>query len=315
MSTNQATSLKIVISNDDGLSSNVVALHKALKTAGHDVIISVPCHNQSGVGGGLWQGAPEITLSSPCRCGAAPTGAPAAGQMVRQGLDNSDFFYMNGTPLMSLLYGVDVVAQKRWGRNPDLVLSGPNEGQNVGGILASSGTLGAVQGGLMRNIPSIAFSGDANTADDVNLANPLSLPIAERCVELVQHLIKSKSGDKLLPAGIALNVNFPTDAKNAQWRAARIGTYNAYDFRCVEDMAASASDQELKIAKEHNMQIAHAPGLVIKMNDTPPTEAQMDDESIVCRTAISVSVIKLGYGADSLELIADWVVGGMQNSA
>ena len=118
-----------------------------------------------------------------------------------------------------------------------------------------------------------------------------------------------------LPPGIALNVNFPTDAKNAKWQAARVGTYNAYDFRCVDDMAASASEAELKIAKEHNMKIAHAPGLVVKMNDTPPTETQMDDESIVCRTAISVSIIKLGYAADSLELIADWIVGGMDNSA
>lgn len=32
----------IVVSNDDGLTSNVIALHKALREGRHDVIVSVP---------------------------------------------------------------------------------------------------------------------------------------------------------------------------------------------------------------------------------------------------------------------------------
>ena len=37
-----ASALNIVLSNDDGLTSNIKALYKALKTAGHDVIVSTP---------------------------------------------------------------------------------------------------------------------------------------------------------------------------------------------------------------------------------------------------------------------------------
>ncbi len=37
---------------DDGLTSNVKALYEALKADGHDVIVSVPCTNQSGDGRG-----------------------------------------------------------------------------------------------------------------------------------------------------------------------------------------------------------------------------------------------------------------------
>ena len=48
-----AEARNIVITNDDGLTSNVVALYKALKADGHDVIVSVPCQNQSGMGAAL----------------------------------------------------------------------------------------------------------------------------------------------------------------------------------------------------------------------------------------------------------------------
>ena len=37
-----AQARNIVLTNDDGLTSNVVALYKALKAAGHDVVVSVP---------------------------------------------------------------------------------------------------------------------------------------------------------------------------------------------------------------------------------------------------------------------------------
>jgi 5'-nucleotidase len=48
-----ALALNIVVSNDDGLTSNLVALYTALKSAGHDVIVSVPCTGQSGRGAAI----------------------------------------------------------------------------------------------------------------------------------------------------------------------------------------------------------------------------------------------------------------------
>jgi hypothetical protein len=39
-----AFALNIVLSNDDGLTSNLAALYLALKAAGHDVIVSVPVY-------------------------------------------------------------------------------------------------------------------------------------------------------------------------------------------------------------------------------------------------------------------------------
>lgn len=50
----EASALKILITNDDGLSSNVVALTNALRNAGHQVVVSVPCTGQSGRSGALF---------------------------------------------------------------------------------------------------------------------------------------------------------------------------------------------------------------------------------------------------------------------
>jgi 5'-nucleotidase len=150
-----ASAFNIVLSNDDGLTSNVVALYTALKAEGHDVIVSVPCTGQSGRGAAIVMYSTtvivpdndktQIEAEGSCHNGAAPTGAPAVGPFVRAEFANGDFYYVHGTPVMATMYGLDVVAKARWGKAPDLVLSGPNEGQNVGLIVNSSGTVGNVQ--------------------------------------------------------------------------------------------------------------------------------------------------------------------------
>ena len=48
-----ASALNILLTNDDGLTSNVVALYAALKAQGHDVVVSVPCSGQSGRGAAI----------------------------------------------------------------------------------------------------------------------------------------------------------------------------------------------------------------------------------------------------------------------
>jgi len=301
----------IVISNDDGLTSNVVALYKALKEAGHDVIVSVPCQNQSGMGTSLRIDIPAAKLAQGCRNDAAQAGEPSAGPMKRAGIDPRDFYYVDGTPVMSMLYGVDVVGQKRWGRAPDLVLSGPNEGQNVGSIILNSGTVSVAQVALMNGIPAIALSAGAQSADDKSLANPASPIVAAYSVKLIGSLFDHAGDGRILPAGIALNVNFPDKLDDLQWRASRIGTYNAYMFRYVEDMSASASPVMAAMAKEHGMTLPKAPGLSIAMNDSAPSATQQDDESIVYRTAIAISPMQAGYSSPALDGFANWLVAGL----
>nr|WP_277601972.1 5'/3'-nucleotidase SurE [Altererythrobacter sp. BO-6] len=71
-----ANAESIVLTNDDGLTSNLVALYHELKSRGHDVIVSVPCTGQSGMGAAIYFLRPLGPLSQPCLNQAGQPGRP-----------------------------------------------------------------------------------------------------------------------------------------------------------------------------------------------------------------------------------------------
>lgn len=287
----------IVLSNDDGLTSNVLALYHALKADGHDVIVTVPCTNQSGMGAAFYIARPLAPLTEACRNGAARPDDPGAGPVTRNDIPEEDFFYVAGTPVMALLYGIDVVGAKRWGAEPDLVLSGPNEGQNVGAIILSSGTVSNAQYAAVHGIPAIALSAGANTTDDKALANPRSQAVARLSADLVTTLDERAGSGPLLPPRVALNVNFPDELEGATWQISRIGSYNAYQLGFVENMAASPSPTMTAMARQRGISLPPLPGLSFDLNQAVPLPEQASDESVVYRTAIAVSPMNAGYEA------------------
>lgn len=291
-----ALAKNIVLANDDGLTSNVSALYRALKADGHDVIVSVPCTGQSGMGAAILFSRPLTPLTADCLNGAGKAGDPGAGPMTRAGFEN-DFFYVNGTPVMAMLYGVDVAAMKRWGKAPDLVLSGPNEGQNVGYIVITSGTVSNAQYAAIRGLPAVALSAGSDTVDNKTLANPKSETVAKLSAGFVNALFARAGDGPVLPQGVALNVNFPDKLEGARWKAARIGTYNAFGVAFTDDMARSASPEMAAAAKAHGVVLPHLPGVTILPNDDKPTPAQMEDESVVYQKDIAVSVMQVAYDA------------------
>ncbi len=292
-----ATARNIVLTNDDGLSSNVLALYHALKAAGHDVIVSVPCLNQSGMGAAAYFGRPIPPLGAACRNNAAAPGDPGAGPMTRADLPAKDFYYVAGTPVMAALYGIDVAGSKRWGIAPDILLSGPNEGQNLGSIILSSGTVGNAQYAAARGIPAIALSAGINSVGTETLDNPVSKVVAARTLELVRRLDRRTRGKLMLPAGVALNVNFPDNPEGAPWRISRIGSYNAYAVRFTDNMARDASAMMQAMASPQGAAIPEQPGITIDINRAAPSPAQADDESAIYKTAIAVSPMRAGYDA------------------
>lgn len=289
-----AQARNILITNDDGLTSNVVALHAALEAAGHDVIVAVPCQNQSGMGAAMYIARPLAPLVQACLNDAAGPGAPGAGPMTRAGLSHGDFHYVDGTPAMAMMYGLHLATTGRWGALPDLVLSGPNEGQNVGAIILTSGTVSAAQAAAVRGIPAIALSAGSNS-EGSNLANPFSAEVAERVVELVAALDARAAGGTLLPQGLALNVNFPDELTGAEWRLTRIGTYNAYLIDFTMDMAANASPTLRAMAAQRGAQLPSLPGISLDFNRAEPLPDQSADESVVYRQHIAVSPMTAGY--------------------
>ena len=292
-----ASALNIVLSNDDGLTSNIKALYKALKTAGHDVIVSTPCQGQSGMGAAIVFLEPLTPLTEDCLNNAATAGDAGAGPVskVEKGFNYSDFSYVNGTPIMATAYGLDILAPARWGSAPDLVISGPNQGQNVGSVVISSGTVSNVQFAASRGIAAIAFSASESTEGEVDESgnhadNRLSRIVADHAVTLLSELVKKSRGKPILPAGLALNVNFPDEVTSASaWSFSRIGSYDEFGAVFTEDLSKDP------LARGYGLKIAAYPGISLAFNTEKPTPEQREDESVVYKTTIAVSAMQVAY--------------------
>lgn len=123
--------MKILISNDDGFQApGIVALYEALKDVA-DVEVVAPEQNNSAKSNAL-------TLHSPLYVTRASNG----------------FRYVNGTPADC----VHIALTGLLGYRPDLVVSGINNGANMGDDTIYSGTVGAAMEGFLFGIPAIAFS-------------------------------------------------------------------------------------------------------------------------------------------------------------
>lgn len=123
--------MKILLSNDDGYQApGIVALYEALKSIA-DVEVVAPEQNNSAKSNAL-------TLHSPLYVHRAANG----------------FRYVNGTPADC----VHIALTGLLGYRPDLVVSGINNGANMGDDTIYSGTVGAAMEGYLFGIPALAFS-------------------------------------------------------------------------------------------------------------------------------------------------------------
>ncbi len=123
--------MKILISNDDGYQApGIVALYEALRSVA-DVEVVAPEQNNSAKSNAL-------TLHSPLYVHRAANG----------------FRYINGTPADC----VHIALTGLLGYRPDLIVSGINNGANMGDDTIYSGTVGAAMEGYLFGVPAIAFS-------------------------------------------------------------------------------------------------------------------------------------------------------------
>lgn len=128
--------------------------------------------------------------------------------------------YYNGTPAATLYVALDYVLPN-FGpfEKPDLVVAGPNFGNNLGPFLYTlSGTAGYTYAAIGRGYPGIMFSG-GNTEQRsykwINKTTPSGFPDpatiqAQLAVDVVEALVKNtKKGERLLPLGYGVSVNTP----------------------------------------------------------------------------------------------------------
>lgn len=284
--------LDILVTNDDGLSANVRALYQALRVEGHRVAVSVPCHNQSGQGAAISFLRPIGNVAgSDCVGGIAHVGDAGVGHAA----GDADVHYVDGTPVMALLYGLDVLAEPRWGHAPQLIISGPNEGNNTGLVNPSSGTVNNAVYGINRGIPSVAVSADSNTANN----DVLAAETAQIVLKLVRELERraTPQDGALLPEGTGLNVNVPRFEAGAgdslPFARALVGVYSTVLPKFVVDLSADPTAAKLGIT-------AHLPGITLGAMD-PATAEPNSEALLVGQGKIAVSVIEGNFGAGPVD--------------
>lgn len=207
--------LNIIVNNDDGFgSANIRELYRLLNAAGHNAWIVAPVDNQSGEGG-TEVFTTEPNLTAPSEYDLVPEGAPSFGTDP----NDSHIWYYNGTPVACTFFALDYVVPNYWnGTKPDLLVSGPNFGNNLGAFLYTlSGTIGASYAAIERSLPAIAFSGGNDgqrSYKEINKTTPSGYPDpatvdAQLSVALVNELAKNGNKSQLLPLGYGMTVNYP----------------------------------------------------------------------------------------------------------
>ncbi|MCY7371936.1 MAG: 5'/3'-nucleotidase SurE [Polaromonas sp.] len=197
--------MKILICNDDGYqATGIVALYEALKGVA-EVEVVAPEHNNSAKSNAL-------TLHSPMYLQTAANG----------------FRYINGTPADCM----HIALTGLLGYRPDLVVSGINNGANMGDDTIYSGTVGAAMEAYLFGIPAIAFSQTEKGWAHVDVA-------ASRARELVLQLAPTLEAvaEGATPTQLPwlLNVNIPNlpDDQIKGVKVARLGRRHAAE-RVIE---------------------------------------------------------------------------------
>lgn len=167
--------MRILVTNDDGVyADGLWALAKELRDVG-TVTVVAPDRDQSGTG-------TSVTLRYPLRL--TQIGSP---------LEGVDAYSVEGTPADSVILALRLAVKD----GVDLIVSGINEGPNLGDDVFISGTVGAALQGNFYSIPAIALS--------IGAFESLHFDVAARLAKI----LASGLVDRGLPRRLLLNVNVP----------------------------------------------------------------------------------------------------------
>jgi len=148
--------MRILIANDDGyLAPGLAALVRACEGLG-ELDVVAPEQNASGTSNSL-------TLGRPLSVHTASNG----------------FRYINGTPSDCVHLALTGVLPQR----PDLVVSGINNGANMGDDTLYSGTVAAAMEGFLFGIPAIAFSQVQKGWGELEAAARVARSVIERVLQ------------------------------------------------------------------------------------------------------------------------------------
>ena len=186
----KAPSLSILLTNDDGVTTvGIQEMHRALMDAGHKVQRIAPSRNFSGSGASLtFRGVTVEDLSSD---------------------EFPDVYAVGGSPATSVILGATAIYQPDESLN--LIVSGINDGPNIGPAPTVSGTVGAVLTGLNLlhpSVPGIAISTSPVNEDSESLEYRQHFANVARFVTRIVGVIGCDDSS-LLNSNQALHINYP----------------------------------------------------------------------------------------------------------
>ncbi len=162
--------MNILLSNDDGFDApGIKILASFLKKIAHVTIVA-PDQNRSGASNSL-------SLDRPLKVTEV----------------EKDYYHVNGTPTDCVHLALTGLLDKI----PDMVISGINNGANMGDDTIYSGTVAAAMEGYLLDIPSFAISMSQHEAKYFETAASIT-------VDLILHYQNNKPKDAIL-----LNINVP----------------------------------------------------------------------------------------------------------
>lgn len=177
--TTEAVLPTVLVTNDDGVGAEGIdALVNALVDRGDvEVVVVAPLENQSGSGGKTTGGELVVTDAETI------SGHPAKA--------------VDGFPADTVVWALG-----EGGIEPDLVISGINDGQNIGPLVDISGTVGAARQAAQMGVPAVASS--------QGLGDPADFPsgVEATMAWLDEHLDEVVAGE--LGTDEIANINTPT---------------------------------------------------------------------------------------------------------
>jgi 5'/3'-nucleotidase SurE len=183
--------LNILLTNDDGFDTDgIKALHRRLVTFGHNVKRIAPDRNYSGSAASLTFSELELVVTTD---GELPV------------------YAINGSPATSVLVGASILFSQD--EPLQLVVSGINNGANLGPATTLSGTVGSTVFALRvlnPSVPGIAIS-TAQSTNDVFDSNDQYLHHLANVADFIARLIDESlcAEDSFLQSGQSLSVNYP----------------------------------------------------------------------------------------------------------
>lgn len=175
-----ARSPRILITNDDGIDApGIAVMEEIARTISDDIWIVAPAGNQSGAGHRFTFGHELELVEHRTRAFSIAGGSPA--DCVVAGMT----FLLEGHPA-------------------DIVLSGVNNGQNLGDIVNCSGTAAGAREGALQGALGIAMSQGVNYEKGTSIDWSVARRFAAKVVEGIRKETGNGEG-----AGAWFNVNFP----------------------------------------------------------------------------------------------------------